>query len=219
MLKKMKTKISEKSIERLSLYRRYLKEIQNHGKARVYSHELAKAVSGTAAQVRRDLMEVGCSGCSSKGYEVDSLINEIGDLLDCSENEKVALIGVGNLGRAVLGFFSGKRENFDIVAIFDSDTDKSGRIICGRRCYQMEELESVFKKVGITTAILAVPAEQAQNVAHAVIAAGARAIINFAPTLISTNENVYIETLDMTMSVEKAIYFSRLNYNKKEGQL
>lgn len=216
---KQKKKISERSIERLSIYRRYLKEIQSHGKARVYSHELAKIVSGTAAQVRRDLMEVGCTGCSSKGYEVESLITEIGELLDCAEKERIALIGVGNLGRAVLGFFSGKRENFEIVAVFDKDPEKTGRVVCGRRCYPLNELETVFKKNKISTAIIAVPSEEAQEVAQTIIDAGVRAIINFAPTLIQCNNQVYVDTLDMTMAVEKAIYFSRSNYNNtKEGQ-
>lgn len=215
---KSKKKISERTIERLSVYRRYLKDMQNHGKIRVYSHEMAKIVNGTAAQVRRDLMEVGCSGCSSKGYEVDALIHEIGELLDFSDKENVALIGVGNLGRAVLGFFSGRRENFEIVAVFDSDPEKAGRIVCGRRCYAMNELEEVFKKEQISTAILAVPSESAQKVAQQLIDAGARAILNFAPTMINSNSNVYIDTLDMTMALEKAIYFSRQNYNQKEGQ-
>jgi redox-sensing transcriptional repressor len=214
---KMKKKISERTIERLSICRRYLKEIQAQGKSRVYSHELAKVVSGTAAQVRRDLMEVGCNGCSSKGYEVESLIIEIGDLLDCSEVENVALVGVGNLGRAVLGFFSGKKENFDIVAAFDSNPDKCGRIICGRRCYHMDDLQEVFQKNRISTAILAVPVEEAEKVAKTLVEAGVRAILNFAPTHLTVNNDVFIHTLDMTMELEKTIFFSRQNLNLKEG--
>lgn len=206
-------KISEKTIERLSLYRRYLKEIQTLGKGRVYSHELANVVAGTAAQVRRDLMEVGCSGCSSKGYEIESLINEIAELLDCSVSEKIAIFGVGNLGRALLGFFSGTRENFEIVAAFDSDPEKYGRVICGRRCYNMDQLEEVVKKYGITTAILTVPVEKSEIVAQQLVDAGVRAILNFAPKHIKANNNVFIQTIDMTMALEKAIYFSRQNFN------
>ena len=207
----IKQKISEKTVERLSVYRRHLKELQKNGKARVYSHELSQIVSGTAAQVRRDLMQVGCSGCSSKGYEVDLLINEIGELLDYSEKQNVALIGVGNLGRALLGFFSGSRDNFDIVAVFDNDPDKCGRIICGRRCYHMNQLEEIVRAQKISTAILAVPAEAAEKTAQALIEAGIKAILNFAPRHITTNRKVFIQTLDMTMALEKAIYFSRKN--------
>ena len=207
----IKQKISEKTVERLSVYRRHLKELQKNGKTRVYSHELSQIVSGTAAQVRRDLMQVGCSGCSSKGYEVDLLINEIGELLDYSEKQNVALIGVGNLGRALLGFFSGSRDNFDIVAVFDNDPDKCGRIICGRRCYHMNQLEEIVRAQKISTAILAVPAEAAEKTAQALIEAGIKAILNFAPRHITTNRKVFIQTLDMTMALEKAIYFSRKN--------
>ena len=216
MLKPRK-KISEKTIERLSIYRRYLKSLHQENKVRVYSHELAQTVSGTGAQVRRDLMVVGCSGCSSKGYEVESLIDEIGQLLDCSDVEKVALIGLGNLGRAILGYFSGKRENFEIVASFDTDPEKCGRVICGRRCYSIDKLEEKVKTEKIHTAILAVPVEKAQTVADLLFQSGIRAILNFAPTHIKTKKNVFVHNIDMTLALEKVIFFSRQNFNSKEG--
>ncbi|OGK11138.1 MAG: redox-sensing transcriptional repressor Rex [Candidatus Riflebacteria bacterium GWC2_50_8] len=210
-MNKLKQKISEKTIERLSIYRRYLKDLQKNGKDRVYSHELAQLVSGTAAQVRRDLMQVGSNGCSSKGYEVSMLIDEIAKLLDCSEKQNIALIGVGNLGRALLGYFSGSRENYDIVALFDNAPDKCGRVICGKRCYSMNQLTEIVKEQKISTAILAVPAEAAEETAQNLIDAGIKAILNFAPRHITTRSRVFIETLDMTKALEKAIYFSRKN--------
>lgn len=211
---KSERKISEKTIERLSAYRRHLREILKEGKIRVYSHELSKIVSGTAAQVRRDLMEVGCSGCSSKGYDVDLLIKEISALIDCKEKQNVALFGVGNLGRALLGYFSGARENFDIVASFDIAPDKCGRVICGRRCYCMDQLAEVVKKHNITAAILAVPAENAEKTAQIIIENGIKAILNFAPRHINTGDEVYLETLDMTSALEKTLYFSRKLHSK-----
>jgi redox-sensing transcriptional repressor len=216
MLKPRK-KISEKTIERLSVYRRYLKTLLKKNKNRVYSHELAEIVGGTGAQVRRDLMTVGCSGCSSKGYEVEALIEEIGHLLDCAEREKVVLIGVGNLGRAILGYFSGKRENFEIVASFDTDPEKCGRVICGRRCYSIDKLEDKVENEQIHTAILAVPAEKAQIVADQLFDAGIRAVLNFAPTYIASKNNVFVHNIDMTLALEKVIFFSRQNFNSKEG--
>lgn len=212
-----KKKISGRIIERLSFYRRYLKGIQVEGKNRVYSHELAKVVNGTAAQVRRDFMEVGCSGCSSKGYEVQALIEEISSLLDCNEKEMVALVGVGNLGRALLGYFSGTKENFEIIATFDSDPGKNGRVICGRRCYRMDQLEEVIEKNNITTAILTVPTEVAEKIANRLIESGVRAILNFAPKHLTAKNDVYIQTLDMTMALEKTIFFSRQNFKSKDG--
>ncbi|PKL45955.1 MAG: redox-sensing transcriptional repressor Rex [Candidatus Riflebacteria bacterium HGW-Riflebacteria-2] len=216
-MSKNQKKISEKTIERLSAYRRYLKDLLKKGKDRVYSHELSQIVSGTAAQVRRDLMEVGCNGCSSKGYEISLLIEEISKLLDCSDKQNIALIGVGNLGRALLGYFSGSRDNFDIVAAFDSDPGKSGRIICGRRCYDMEQLPAMLGELKINTAILAVPAESAEKVAQTLIESGIKAILNFAPRHITTGSGVFIETLDMTSALEKAIYFSRKNTQQRKS--
>ncbi|MBU1105139.1 MAG: redox-sensing transcriptional repressor Rex [Candidatus Riflebacteria bacterium] len=214
----LKQKISEKTVERLSVYRRHLKELQKKGKTRVYSHELAQIVAGTPAQVRRDLMQVGGNGCSSKGYEINLLSDEISELLDYPEKQNVALIGVGNLGRALLGFFSGSRENFDIVATFDNDPDKCGRIICGRRCYNADQLKKIVGEKKISTAILAVPAEAAENAVKDLIDAGVKAILNFAPKHITTNSNVFIQTIDMTMALEKAIYFSHKNTYAKESQ-
>jgi len=208
---KKENKISEKTIERLSVYRRYLKDLLKKGKDRVYSHELSQIVSGTAAQVRRDLMEVGCNGCSSKGYEISLLIEEISKVLDCRKKQNVALIGVGNLGRALLGYFSGSRDNYDIVAAFDSDPATCNRIICGRRCHSIEQLPTMIGELEISTAILAVPADSAEKVAQTLIDNGIKAILNFAPRHITTGSGVFIETLDMTSALEKAIYFSRKN--------
>ncbi|MEW6710144.1 MAG: redox-sensing transcriptional repressor Rex, partial [Candidatus Riflebacteria bacterium] len=109
-------------------------------------------------------------------------------------------------------------ENFEIVAAFDSDPDKTGRVVCGRRCYPMHDLETVIRENQITTALIAVPAESAHKVAQTLVNAGVRAILNFAPIHIQVPGNVYIDTLDMTMAVEKAIYFSRQNLTSKEGQ-
>ncbi len=202
-------KISERTIERLSVYRRYLSDLYKQDKDRVYSHELSQIVSGTAAQVRRDLMEVGCSGCSNKGYDVPLLIEGISKLLDCNDKQNIALIGVGNLGRALLGYFSGSRNNFDIVALFDNDPGKFGRIIAGKRCYDMDQLEEMVKELNISTAIVAVPVEAAATTVQLLIDTGIKAILNFASRHITTNSGVFIETLDMTRALEKAIYFSR----------
>ncbi len=209
-MNKLKQKISEKTIERLSIYRRYLKDLQKNGKDRVYSHELSQLVSGSAAQVRRDLMQVGSNGCSSKGYEIRTLINDIAKLLDCSEKQNIALVGVGNLGRALLSYFSGSRENYDIVALFDNAPDKCGRVICGKRCYNTNQLTEIVKEKKISTAILAVPAEAAEETAQNLIDADIKAVLNFAPRHITSNR-IFIETLDMTKALEKAIYFSRKN--------
>ena len=109
---------SNKSIRRLSLYRRLLNSLQAEGVESVYSHQLAAIAGVTAAQVRRDVMEVGYTGTPAKGYSVVGLIQSIRNILDAPEGQGVALIGVGNLGRAILAYFVGRRPNLSIKACF-----------------------------------------------------------------------------------------------------
>ena len=128
--------ISDKSVERLSLYRRLLMIQLTQGADNVFSHELAALAGSTAAQVRRDLMVVGCSGSPSRGYNVRELMEAIGAFLDAPAGQRVALVGVGNLGRAILAFFGGRRPKLSIVAAFDVDPLKVDRVIHGCRCHR-----------------------------------------------------------------------------------
>ena len=105
---------SEKTIGRLSLYRRLLDRLLGQAKTHVYSHQLAALAGGTAAQVRRDIMAVGYSGSPTRGYEIRELIRCIGSVLDDLHGEGATLVGVGNLGRAIMAYFSGRRPHLAI---------------------------------------------------------------------------------------------------------
>jgi redox-sensing transcriptional repressor len=130
--------ISDKTIGRLSLYRRAVDKLLADGRTHVYSHDIASVCGVTSAQVRRDLMPTGYSGSPKKGYSIPGLIQSIGSVLDDPEEQKVALVGVGNLGRAILAYFTGRRPNLSIVAAFDRDPNKVNRVIHGCRCYPVE---------------------------------------------------------------------------------
>jgi redox-sensing transcriptional repressor len=201
--------ISDKTIGRLSLYRRVIGEMLAEGRSHVFSHEIAKAAGVTAAQVRRDLMPTGHLGTPSRGYNISGLIQSISNLLDDPEQEKVAIIGVGNLGRAILAYFLGRRPNLTIVAAFDSDPGKVGRVIHGIRCYSMDQLVDVVRKEGIEVGILTVPARAAQAIADEVIAAGVRGLLNFAPVALRVPPQVHVEDLDVAISLERVAYFAR----------
>ncbi len=200
-----------KRIERLSIYRRFLQEIAGSDPESVYSHELAEKTGVTPAQVRRDLMEIGFAGHTKKGYRIAELIAAIGNFLDSPGGDSVALVGLGNLGRALLPFFAGHHPKLKITAAFDSDPLKTGRVICGCRCFPLSELEKVIAEENIRVAILTVPAAQAQKAAELLAGAGVRGILNFAPVLIRLPKSVTVETMDITIALEKIAFFARRN--------
>ncbi len=205
----MAARCSERTIGRLSLYRRLLSGLAAEDTRHIFSHELAKAAGVTAAQVRRDMMAVGYAGSPTKGYDVRELADSIGTFLGGPTPQHVALVGVGNLGRALLAFFAGRRPNLRIVAAFDKDPQRTGRVIHGCRCYSMEDLDAVVAREGIATAILAVPALAAQRVADDLIAAGVRGLLNFAPAPLHVPPHTFAEDIDITTSLEKVAFFAR----------
>jgi len=202
--------ISARSIGRLSLYRRLLNVFQAEGTRNVYSHQMATLAGCTAAQVRRDLMVLGYSGSPTHGYEVGRLIESLREFLDAPGGQGAALVGVGNLGKAILSYFAGRRPSLQITAAFDNDPYKANRVIHGCRCYAMENLYEVAQSQGIRLAIITVPAQSAQGVADALVKGGVRGILNFAPVRLRVPPHVHVEDIDMTVSLEKVAYFARL---------
>jgi redox-sensing transcriptional repressor len=201
--------VSDRTIGRLSLYRRLLNVLQEEGVRNVFSHQLAQLTGRSAAQVRRDLMAVGYSGSPMHGYEVGGLLKSLRDFLDKPGGQNAALVGVGNLGKALLAYFTGRRPNLHITAAFDNDPYKVNRVIHGCPCHPLEEAAEVLRAKGIQVAIVAVPAAAAQAAAELVVEHGVRGILNFAPVRLKLPPHVYVEDIDMTMSLEKVAYFAR----------
>lgn len=208
---------SDKTIGRLSLYRRLLAAMRDDGASSVYSHQLATLARGTAAQVRRDVMSTGYSGSPTRGYDINQLLDHIGEVLDGREPEGIALAGVGNLGRAILAYFAGRAPNLSITAAFDTDPDKINRVIHGCRVYEMHDLPAVVEREGIKVGIIAVPAEAAQRTASVLISAGVRGLLNFAPVRLWSPDGVYVEDMDVAMAVERVAYFARRGVAEKES--
>jgi redox-sensing transcriptional repressor len=200
-------KLPDKTVERLSQYRRTLLIANSAGKHHVFSHELAAMLHITSVQVRRDIMLIGYSGTLRQGYDVKELIEIIGKIIDSRDGQKVAVIGIGNLGRAIIGYFSGKRTKLSVVAGFDVNPDKIDRVYAGVSCYHFDRLTEIIKKENITIAVLTVPSEDAANVADLLVMAGIKGILNFTPKPINVPSNVYLEEYDMITSLEKLAYF------------
>lgn len=201
--------IPARTVERLTLYRRVLRRLGNEGQTHVFSHQLATLSNTSSAQVRRDLMSVSFSGGTPKhGYPAAGLIARIDAVLDAGEEQKLALVGIGNLGRALLSYFSFKQSKFKLVAAFDKDRDKVGRVISGCRCYPFESLVEVVREEGIKLGVVSVPAAAAQEVAEQMVEAGIIGILNFAPTPLRLPKPVFAEQIDITMTLEKIAYFA-----------
>ena len=200
-------KLPERTIERLSTYRRTLLSCLENGKNYIYSHELANLHSITAVQVRRDLMLIGFSSQTKKGYDVKELIDIIGKILDSTNALNVAVIGMGNLGRAVTTYFNGKRSKLRIAATFDVDATKVDRVISGVNCFHIKEFKAIVQRENITIAIITSPPDTAKQLAEILEGAGIRGVLNFTTIPINISSNVYLEEFDMITSIEKVAYF------------
>lgn len=204
-------KVSEKNIERLLLYRRILNSVSLENNENIYSHQLAILADSTPEQVRRDIMSIGYSGSSSKGYNINQLINSISEFVDSDDIQKVAIIGVGHLGRSVMDYFQGRRPKLKIAATFDNDPAKINRVLHGCRCYPVDKMVDVIKSEGINVAILSVPGSAAQDVAERLVEAGIKGILNYAPIKLKLPQDIYVENRDMLLAVEKVAFLARKN--------
>jgi redox-sensing transcriptional repressor len=204
-------KLPDKTVERLSQYRRALLLWNANNKQHIFSHELAGLLHITPVQVRRDIMLIGYTGTLRKGYDVKELIELIGRIIDTQEGLKVCVVGIGNLGRAIVRYFSGKRTKLSIAATFDINPDKIGRNFTGVPCFHPDQLADIIQKENIRIAILTVPGEIAASVAASLVSAGIKGIINYTPTALNVGEKVYLGEYDMITSIEKAAYFVKMN--------
>jgi len=199
--------LPERTVERLSEYRRSLLQCLEEGKTHIFSHELADLHHNTAVQVRRDIMFIGYTSMQRKGYDVKDLVEVIGGILDSEKGLNVAVVGIGNLGRAVTHYFVGKRSKLNIIATFDVDANKIDRMISGVKCYSLNRLEEMVKTHRIAIAIVTVPAVSAVEVTAQLVDAGIRGIMNFTTVPLHVPSDVYLDEYDMITSLEKVAYF------------
>jgi len=199
--------LPERTVERLSEYRRSLLQCLEEGKTHIFSHELAELHHNTAVQVRRDIMFIGYTSMQRKGYDVGDLVDVIGGILDSEKGLNVAVVGIGNLGRAVTTYFVGKRSKLNIIATFDVDTTKIDRVISGVKCYPLSRLEEVIKTHAISIAIVTVPADSAAEVTAQLVEAGIKGVMNFTTVPLNVPKEVYMDQYDMITSLEKVAYF------------
>lgn len=196
-------RITLQTVERLSTYRRVLEDLHSTGVENVYSHQLATYVDVTPAQLRRDLSSFGSFGNISRGYNVQRLITTLADLLGTTRLQPVALVGLGNLGRTLLSYRGFVERGFNIEVVFDSDPAKIGRVIAGRRCYDIEAAQTILAEHPVGIAVLASRSSGLQKVVDRLAAAGVKAFLCFVPALITVPEGAYFEMADISAKLEK----------------
>ena len=208
-----------RTIGRLTLYWRILRDLASEGETYIYSHDLASRSRVTATQARRDLMVVGYSGTPARGYDVKKLRDHIEAFVFPAEEQRAIIAGVGNIGRALLKFFLGRRPTLKIVASLETNPDKFGRLIHGCPCYSIENAGSVIREQCITVGIIAVPDKEAQYVSDVFVEAGIRGILNFARTALHVPSGVYVEDIDLAMSMDRVAYFARQSLKSESPAL
>lgn len=202
--------LPHKTIERLSQYRRALLICLETGQTHIYSHEIARIQHITAVQVRRDLMLIGYSGTLRKGYNVKELVELIGEIIDSEDGINVAIAGMGNLGRALINYFAGKRSHLKIVASFDVNPDKIGNTMSGVPCYSVDDMGRIISEKNIKVGIMTVPAEHANKTSEQLVNAGIKGILNYTPKPVTVPDSVYLEEYDMITSLEKVAFFVKM---------
>jgi redox-sensing transcriptional repressor len=202
-------KVSLHTVERLSVYRRKLEELSADEVEYIHSHELAALVGVTPAQLRRDLASFGNYGNIARGYDVRRMSRTISQIIGTDRIHNVGLVGVGDLGRALLSYRGFEERGFHITAAFDVDPDKTGRVFAGRRCYPLEKLESVLTDLQIRILILTSRPEGLQEVVDRGVQAGVRSFLNFVPKTLTVPAGCFVEHIDISAKLEKLSFLSR----------
>ena len=206
----MSSPIPEKTIERLSEYRRTLLKCHAHGITHIFSHVLAGMHGITAVQVRRDLMLIGFSSDTKKGYDVKVLIDFIDSILYSEQPINMAVIGMGHLGRAVTRYFNGKGLKLRITAAFDVDSAKVGTSIDGIPCYHIDEFESRVEELDISIVIVSSPTSVDSTLVIPIINAGIKGVLNFTSAPLNFPQGIVVENYDITTLLEKVAYFVKV---------
>ncbi|WP_413508774.1 redox-sensing transcriptional repressor Rex [Carnobacterium maltaromaticum] len=200
-------KIPKATAKRLPIYYRYLRFLNDAGKDRVSSTELSDAVKVDSATIRRDFSYFGALGKRGYGYDVADLLNFFSKTLNQDRLTNVALIGVGNLGHALLNYNFHQSNNTRISAAFDIDEKLVGTIASGVPVYPMSEMVEQLKLQQIEVVILTVPAPVAQETVNQLVDANVKGIMNFTPLRISVPDDIRVQNVDLTNELQTLIYF------------
>jgi redox-sensing transcriptional repressor len=206
-LKKELPEIPRKTIYRLSVYLRCLARLKDNNIQTVSSEALAKVAGVKPTQLRKDLAYFGQFGTRGLGYDVSELSKMISDELGTTSLQPVVLVGVGNLGLALLSYRGFEKEGFEIIAAFDAEPKRRRDKQIKQTILPMGELKEFVHKHGVKMAILTVPAAAAQEVVNQLVQSGIVGILNFSPIVVSVPEEVMINNVNVAIELENLSYF------------
>ena len=206
--KQLNDQVSELTTNRLSVYLRCLNALEAADVKTVSSQTLAQQFHLNAAQIRKDLAYFGEFGVRGVGYYVKDLKRHLRQILGLERKLKVAILGAGNLGLALADYPGFRQEGFQIIALFDTLSNKVGQQSrSGVPIFDIKVLRRIAAKEKIGIAVIAVPANSAQRVVDQVVAAGIKAILNFSPGTLSAPEDVKLKSVDLTVSLESLSFY------------
>jgi redox-sensing transcriptional repressor len=202
----IRSHIPRPTAKRLSLYLRELESVVDQGQTTISSKQLGTTLGLTDAQVRKDLAYFGQFGHPGIGYKVAELIGQIRKIIGTDRQWNAAIVGAGNIGRALMPYARFRRKGFEIVAVFDADAKVVGTVVAGHKVRPMSDLPTLVRERNILIGIVAVPAPGAQEVANALIAAGVKGILNFAPVRLEVADEVTVMSVDFLLSLEQLAF-------------
>lgn len=204
----MSQSIPKVTAKRLPVYYRYLDRLSSLGVRKISSAEISRSLDIDPATIRRDLSYLGALGKKGYGYDVEHLLQFLREFLKQNETTHVALVGVGNLGTALIKY-NFLKNNALIVAAFEIDPAKIGKHINEIPIYSTDRLREVIEREKALVAVLAVPAAEAQSVANELVKSGIRGILNFTPTRLNVPEYVVVHHIDLSIELQSLIYFMK----------
>ena len=201
--------IPEATVARLPVYLRSLLEVAATGTATVSSETLAEMAGVNAAKVRKDLSYLGSFGTRGVGYDVQYLLFQMSAELGLNQERPVLIVGVGPLGRALANYRGFGERGFPVGALIDADPAKVGERIGDLVVRGMDDLDDVVRTTGVAIGVIATPAHAAQEVADALVAAGVRAILNFAPAMVSVPDDVSLRKVDLAVELQILSFYQQ----------
>lgn len=194
-------------IGRLPIYLRALNRLASEGMAITSSHELGQRLGISSAQIRKDLSHFGGFGKQGTGYQIEFLQEKLRKVLHVDSEWEVALVGVGDLGKAIAHYRGFADRGFHISCAFDSAPEKVGQRVDGFVVQPIDQLQATIQTRGIRLAMIAVPAEFAQSVANMLVSAGIRGILNYAPINLAVPENIHVQYIDPVVGLQRMTYY------------
>ncbi len=203
----MAIEIPDVVIDRLPVYARALATLRDEGRDLVSSQELGERLGVTPAQIRKDLSYFGRFGKQGRGYNVEKLLQELRQILGLTHEWPMVVVGIGKLGRAVLGYGGFGPQGFRIIAAFDSDPGMIGTKIDGLEVKSVAQLPETLRRSKVEIAIVAVPAANAQSVIDILVANGVKAILNYAPVAVHAPTHVRVKEIDPVLALQSMTFY------------